>query len=132
MNKTVIIVGSVLVLGVGAYFFFKPKKSVTTGSGTTGSGTTGTDTTENPSNTGFQSTDPVLNTPIKENVKTVSDKDLKEIQLLRDIILSDMRRKGTYRKSASRNAVQSDINQNTEKLKALGYTLDINRNLTKV
>ena len=45
MNKTVIIAGSVLVLGVGAYFYFKPKKTGTTGSGTTGSGTTGTGTT---------------------------------------------------------------------------------------
>ena len=45
MNKTVIIVGSVLVLGVGAYFYFKPKKTGTTGSGTTGTGTTGTGTT---------------------------------------------------------------------------------------
>jgi hypothetical protein len=45
MNKTVIIAGSVLVLGVGAYFYFKPKKTGTTGSGTTGSGTTGSGTT---------------------------------------------------------------------------------------
>ena len=45
MNKTVIIAGSVLVLGVGAYFYFKPKKTGTTGSGTTGTETTGTGTT---------------------------------------------------------------------------------------
>jgi hypothetical protein len=45
MNKTVIIAGSVLVLGVGAYFYFKSKKTGTTGSGTTGAGTTGSGTT---------------------------------------------------------------------------------------
>jgi hypothetical protein len=45
MNKTVVIAGSFLVLGVGAYLYFRPKKTVTTGAGTTGAGTTGADTT---------------------------------------------------------------------------------------
>lgn len=45
MNKTVVIIGSVLVLGVGAYFYFKPKKTGTTGTGTSGTGTSGADTT---------------------------------------------------------------------------------------
>jgi hypothetical protein len=45
MNKTVVIAGSVLVLGVGAYLYFRPKKTGTSGTGTTGTGTTGSDTT---------------------------------------------------------------------------------------
>jgi hypothetical protein len=60
MNKTAIIIGSVALLGVGAYFYFKPKSTGTAGSetagadtlgaglmgaGTTGTGTTGTGTT---------------------------------------------------------------------------------------
>jgi hypothetical protein len=49
MNKTVIIIGSIALLGVGAYFYFKPKSTGATGAdpmGTdamgTGTGTTGT------------------------------------------------------------------------------------------
>jgi hypothetical protein len=57
MNKTVIIIGGVAIVGVVAYFYFKPKLSATTGTdamgtgamgagtGTTGTGTTGTGTT---------------------------------------------------------------------------------------
>ena len=45
MNKTVVIIGGVLILGLGAYFYFKPKKTGTTGTGTSGTGTTGTETT---------------------------------------------------------------------------------------
>jgi len=53
MNKTAIIIGSVALLGVGAYLYFKGKAKPneetmgadTTGTGTTGTGTTGTGTT---------------------------------------------------------------------------------------
>jgi hypothetical protein len=48
MNKTVIIIGSVALLGVGAYLYFKGKakpNEETMGTDTTGTGTTGTDTT---------------------------------------------------------------------------------------
>lgn len=48
MNKTVVIIGSVLVLGVGAFFYFKPKATGTTGAGTTGANTTDTGTTSVP------------------------------------------------------------------------------------
>jgi hypothetical protein len=41
MNKTVIIIGSVALLGVGAFLYFKPKLTATTGAGETGAGTTG-------------------------------------------------------------------------------------------
>jgi len=52
MNKTLIIIGSVALLGVGAYLYFKGKAKPneetmgadTTGTDTTGTGTTGTDT----------------------------------------------------------------------------------------
>jgi hypothetical protein len=48
MNKTAIIIGSVALLGVGAYLYFKPKsepKSESMGTDTTGTNTTGTNTT---------------------------------------------------------------------------------------
>jgi LPXTG-motif cell wall-anchored protein len=123
MNKSVLyIVGAVALLGGGAFLFLRNKKakdklkladlqSLTTGVATTGASST-------------PKTEPV--------VKTFTDKELKEIQVLRDVILFDMQRKGTYRTSGSRDAVQSDINQNLEKLKVLGYTLDLNNNLVKV
>ena len=48
MNKNVLIFGGIAILGVGAYLYFKPKATVTTGAtgaGLTGTGTTGTSTT---------------------------------------------------------------------------------------
>jgi len=45
MNKTAVIIGGVAFLGIGAYFYFKPKATVTTGAGSTGAGTTGAGTT---------------------------------------------------------------------------------------
>lgn len=79
MNKTVIIAGSVLVLGVGAYFYFKPKKTGTTGSGTTGTGTTGTETTgTGTTGTGTTSVPPtgtVLSTPaeVEDTAKKIAE-----------------------------------------------------------
>jgi LPXTG-motif cell wall-anchored protein len=123
MNKNIIyIVGAVALLGGGAFLFLRNKKAkdklklADLQTLTTGVATTGASTTPKP--------EPV--------VKTFTDKELKEIQMLRDVILFDMQRKGTYRTSGSRDAVQSDINQNLEKLKVLGYTLDLNNNLVKV
>jgi hypothetical protein len=52
MNKIAVVIGSVAILGIGAYFYLKPKAKAedtiglgTTGLGTTGSGTTGLGTT---------------------------------------------------------------------------------------
>jgi hypothetical protein len=55
MNKTAVIIGGVAFLGIGAYFYFKPKATVTTGAGSTGAGTTGTGATGT-SSTGTSST----------------------------------------------------------------------------
>ena len=45
MNKTaIIVVGSLAVLGIGAFFLFKSKATGTAGAGTAGSGTAGTGT----------------------------------------------------------------------------------------
>ena len=41
MNKTAVIIGGVAFLGIGAYFYFKPKATVTTGAGSAGTGATG-------------------------------------------------------------------------------------------
>lgn len=41
MNKTAIIIGGVAIVGVVAYFYFKPKLSATTGAGAMGTGEIG-------------------------------------------------------------------------------------------
>ena len=46
MNKTVVIIGSIALLGVGAYFYFKPKAKGATGTGLTGAGGMGAGMTE--------------------------------------------------------------------------------------
>jgi hypothetical protein len=87
MNKTAIIIGSVALLGVGAYLYFKPKSEPksesmgadTTGTGTTGTGTTGTGTTGTGSTgTGTTSVSPtgtVLTTPeqVADNAKKIAE-----------------------------------------------------------
>ena len=45
MNKTAVIIGGVAFLGIGAYFYFKPKATVTTGAGSAGAGSTGASST---------------------------------------------------------------------------------------
>ena len=45
MNKTAVIIGGVAFLGIGAYFYFKPKVTVTTGAGSAGAGSTGASST---------------------------------------------------------------------------------------
>jgi hypothetical protein len=89
MNKTAVIIGSVALLGVGAYFYFKPKSIGTTGSETTGTGTTGAGTTGGTSTgatetsgagtTSVPPTGTVLTTPeqVAETAKKIADaKDL--------------------------------------------------------
>jgi hypothetical protein len=44
MNKNVLIFGGVALVGVVAYFYFKPKATATTGADTSGTGTAGTGT----------------------------------------------------------------------------------------
>ena len=79
MNKTVVIIGSVLVLGVGAYFYFKPKKTGTTGTGTSGTGTSGADTTgSDTTGTGTTSVPPTgttLSTPaqVEDTAKKIAE-----------------------------------------------------------
>ena len=135
MNKTAIVIGSLVLAGIGAYFYFRPKsEEVLDTSNTTGSAnSTNNSGTSSLDNTVTQTTDTVTNEPLKQPiVKTLSNEDMLEIQKLRDIILADMRRKGTYKKSGSRNAVQADINKNIEKLKVYGYALDLQNNLIKL
>ena len=93
MNKTAVIIGSVLVLGVGAYFYFKPKKTGATGTGTTSTGTTGTSSTgAGTTDTGTTSVPPtgtVLTTP--EQVADTAKKIAEAKSLATKI--SDMRTK---------------------------------------
>jgi len=147
-TKVVVVVGSVLVLGVGAFFYFKPKakdntdkgnldKGASSG-GTQNSGSSSSSSTDNTgasstSNTVIQTTDTVINQPLKTPiVKTLSNEDMLKIQNLRDKILALYTKKAGYKKASSRNAVQSDIDFNLRALKELGYTLDYQRNLAKI
>jgi hypothetical protein len=52
MNKTVIIIGGVALVGVVAYFYFKPKLTASTGAGETGTGAMGTGMTGTATGTG--------------------------------------------------------------------------------
>ena len=137
-NSILYIVGAVALLGGGAFLFLKNKKTKDNlalaklqeladlkaqDQTTLGDGVGSTVT---------QTIDPVLGTPIKPVVKTLSNEDMLAIQKLRDVILADMHRKGTYKKQSSRNAVQADINKNIDKLKEFGYALDTQNNLIKI
>ena len=111
MNKTVIIAGSVLVLGVGAYFYFKPKKTGTTGSGTTGSGTTGTGTTgTETTGTGSTSVPPTgttLTTPeqVEETAKKIA-----EARSLATKIYDLKNKRNSYMTSSSKDFANSSNN----------------------
>ena len=126
MKKTALIIGSLVVLGIGAYFYFRPKakaEDVTgadttgTGTGTTGAGTTGVGTTTPPP-------------PVTE-VKTLTPNELIEVTKLKDAILSDIRTRNSYRKASSRANVQSEIDKKLILLKNYGFSLNTNNELIK-
>lgn len=124
MNNKLIIIGITGILGIGAvYFFVIRKKNTKLGEVVTPIVS---------SNTGGQSKDPTLNTPLKETPKLLSVQEMQTITSLRDTILNDIKRIGTYKRSATRNAVKRDIDSNIENLKNLGYALDKGNNLVKI
>lgn len=101
-TKKVIIIGGLLVLGLGAYFYFKPKKTGTTGTGTSSTGTTGTETTGN-STSGLPTANPnseisvpttgdVISTP--EEVKKIALKiaDAKALAIKIDDLKTERRK----------------------------------------
>jgi hypothetical protein len=131
MKKTAIIIGSLVVLGIGAYFYFRPKAKAEdgtgadttgTGTGTTGAGTTGAGTT------GVGTTTPPP--PVTE-VKTLTPNELIEVTKLKDAILSDIRTRNSYRKASSRANVQSEIDKKLILLKNYGFSLNTNNELIK-
>lgn len=122
-NTVLYIIGGVVLIGGGAFLYMKYKKSPTTST---------TPPTEGVGSTVTQTTDPVLGTPVKPTVKTLTDEDMLAIQKLRDIIIADANRINKYKKQSSRNAVKEDIKKNIEKLKTYGYALDNQRELIKI
>ena len=129
MNNKLIIIGITGILGIGAvYFFVIRKKNTNVPNSKLGEAVTPSVST----NTGGQSTDPTLNTPLKETPKLLSVQEMQTITSLRDTILNDIKRIGTYKRSATRNAVKIDIDSNIENLKNLGYALDKGNNLVKI
>lgn len=135
INKTVVIVGSVALLGVGAYIYFRPK-ATDKGTGEINSG--GVDSTDNSgasslNNTVVQTRDNVTNEPLKTPiVKTLTNTDILAVQRLRDEIIANINRRNRYRTQGSKNAVQVDINNQMNRLKEYGYSLDTNNNLIKI
>lgn len=129
MNNKLIIIGITGILGIGAVYFFVIRKKNTN---VPNSKLTDGVTPSVSSNTGSQSTDPILNTPIKEINKLLTEQEMQRITSLKDTILNDIKRKGTLKRTASRNAVQSDIDSNIGTLKSLGYALDGGNNLVKI
>jgi hypothetical protein len=144
-TQTVVIIGSVVLLGVGAYIYFKPKATdkgagsladmggagETGGAG--GAGDTNSGSSDSTDNTVTQTTDPVTNDPLKKPiVKTLTNTDILAVQRLRDEIIANMNRIRTYKKQSSRNAVQADINIQLNRLKTYGYSLDTTNNLIKI
>jgi hypothetical protein len=124
MKKTALIIGSLVVLGIGAFFYFKPKAKAedgtgagTTGAGATASGTTGVGTTTPP--------------PAVAEVKTLTPNELIEVTKLKDAILSDIRTRNSYRKASSRANVQSEIDKKLILLKNYGFSLNTNNELIK-
>lgn len=147
VKKTVVIVGSLALLGVGAFIYFKPKaidKSMDVlgdiggTSGTNSSSAGNTAPTSNSSsipadNTVVQTRDKVTGELLKEPiVKTLTNTDIIAIQKLRDDIISNMGLLRTYKKQSSRNNVQADINNQFNRLKEYGYSLDTLNNLIKI
>jgi len=62
----------------------------------------------------------------------ISANDLLAITKLKDEILANIRRKGTYRKQGSRDAVQRDIDQQLIELKKYGFAIGINNQLVNI
>jgi uncharacterized protein YxeA len=128
MDKKVIIigVGSILILGIGAFFFFKSKsKDKETKIGNATNSVTSNTNSSNaitPSGTSTSNND-------NETVKRLY---MAEAVTVRDNIFALYRKKAGYKTAGSRNAVQSDINSQLEKLKLLGYSLDYQNNLLKI
>jgi hypothetical protein len=137
-NSVLYIVGGVVLVGGVAFLYVSNKNKAKKDSTTPpADSTTPTTNSTTPPADGVGSTvtttiDPVLGTPIKPVVKTLSNEDMLAIQKLRDVILADMGRKGKYKKQSSRNAVQADINKNIDKLKEFGYALDSQNQLIKI
>jgi hypothetical protein len=140
INRNVIIIGSLALLGVGAYIYFKPKASSKV-VGDTNLGGKNTETTNPTDNSGqgsldntiVQTKDPVTNEPLKNPiVKTLTNTDILAIQKLRDDILSDMNKMPNLKKQSSRNNVQANINLLFGRLQTYGYSLDTNNNLIKI
>lgn len=129
MKKAFLIIGGSIVLIGGVAYYFLTKKGKDQPSMPTDSlDTLPSSTTD----TSVASSSLALIAPLPSTIKTYSAEDLKAINILRDTILADMRRKGTYKRSASRNAVQADIDKNMELLKSYKYTLDSKNQLVKI
>lgn len=147
VKKTVVIVGSLALLGVGAFIYFKPKAidkgmgalgGIGDSSGTNSAGVGNASSAGNSGsipadNTVVQTRDKVTGELLKEPiVKTLTNTDIIAIQKLRDDIIGNMGLLRKYKKQSSRNNVQADINNQFNRLKEYGYSLDTLNNLIKI
>ena len=150
-NKTAVIIGSVVLLGVGAFIYFKPKAIPTAGAGTSGAGTSGAGTSSS-GTTNLPSTETVLTTPqevIEVAKKMAEAKDLAtKISDLRNkknrylsISLKDYATEAGYLSSPSGYwkiyldseivVINNKIKDLDEQIGKLGY-MEVNGSITKI
>jgi len=128
MNKTILyVIGGVVVVGAGAFLYMKYKKKPQSDLSTQigGVGSTTTTTT-----TGATTTNGATNN-VKPAVVNVTPVIPLEAISLRDSIIS-LKKTILGLPTVLRGKITGKINDNTEKLKTLGYKLDASNNLVKI
>jgi len=135
-KKKIIIIGSgvgaLAILGVFLYFSFKKKKGDTKPLNTTTVDTNSTSTTVatmSGSNNGFNSGSSQI---VEPNLNLVSEiEKMNQAEAIASVISQLYSKKNGYKKSSSKNAVQSDIDRELKKIQALGYDLLPNGSVIK-
>ena len=122
MKKTAIIIGSLVIAGIGAYMYFKPKKD--------DKGATTQDASTQTGAIAQQQTTP--QPPVEPAVKALTPNDLIEVSKLKDAIMADISKRNSFSKASSRANVQSEIDKKLATLKTYGFSLNTNNELIKI
>jgi hypothetical protein len=122
MRKIAVIIGSLVIVGIGAYMYFKPKKDDEP-----------TTPPNAPTQTGAvaqQQTTP--QTPAEPAVKALTPNDLIEVSKLKDAIMADISKRNSFSKASSRANVQSEIDKKLVLLNTYGFSMNTNNELIKI
>ena len=121
-NSVLYIVGAIALLGGGAFLFLKNKKSKDTSK-----------LMEIDMQKASELAQSQVQTDVKAIEKEISVDDLLAITKIKDVLVSDIKKlKSTASAFIDRDALKKRILSNSEKLKSLGYKLDVNYNLVKI